>query len=204
IGPDNKPTQIRFTQTGPGKYEAEFDVEQAGQHLANVHIFDGAKRLGTIRTGLTVPFSPEYRDLLPNEALLRQVVDITGGRWLDSGPQNDNVFSHDLPPTKARRPAWEWLLGWLLLPTFLLDVAVRRLASWLALSIAVEVVVLTVLLFGFGLAYGPWWGIVGAFVLAELVGWTIRSRYIGPLFDSLTHGVTALSHAGMRSTMSLE
>ncbi|MHC4698274.1 MAG: hypothetical protein ACYTFA_16200, partial [Planctomycetota bacterium] len=206
-----KATPIRFTQTGPGKYEAEFDVEQAGQHLANVQIFDGTKHLGTIRTGLTVPFSPEYRDLMPNEGLLRQVTDITSGRWLDAGPQGDNVFSHDLPPTEAKRPAWEWVLGWLLLPAFLLDVAVRRLASWLALSVAVELVVLTVLLFGLGVAYGPrtttsisWWGILGAFALAELIGWTIRIRYIGPLFDFLTHGVTALSHAGDRSAASLD
>ncbi len=204
IGPDNEATPLRFTQTGPGKYEAEFDVEQTGQHLANVHIFDGTTHLGIVRTGFSVPFSPEYRDLTPNEALLRQVADVTGGRWLDAGPQDDNVFSHDLPPTEAKRPAWEWVLAWLLLPAFLLDVALRRLASWLALSIAVELVLLTVLLFGLGIAYGPWWGILGAFALAELVGWTIRIRYIGPLFDFLTHGVTALSHTGDRSAASLD
>jgi len=204
MGPDNSATPVRFTQTGPGKYEAVFNVEKAGQHLANVHIFDGTRRLGTIRTGLSVPFSPEYRDLMPNEGLLRQVAEITGGRWLGAGPETDDVFSHDLPPTEAKRPAWEWMLAWLLLPAFLLDVAVRRLASWLALSIAVEMLILAVLLFGFGIAYGPWWGILGAFALAELIGWTIRFRYIGPLFDFVTHGVTALSKAGDRSAASLD
>lgn len=153
---------------------------------------------------MSVTFSPEYRDLTHNEALLRQVADVTGGRWLDAGPLNDNVFSHDLPPTEAKRPAWEWVLAWLLLPAFLLDVALRRLASWLALSIAVEIVLLTVLLFGLGIAYGPWWGILGAFALAELVGWIIRIRYIGPLFDFLTHGVTALRHTGDRSAAALD
>ena len=62
--------------------------------------------------------------------------------------------------------------GWLILPMFLLDVSVRRLASWLALSIAVEIRVLAVLLFGLDMRYG--WGVVGAIVLAELIGWTIR------------------------------
>lgn len=204
IGPDSQPTPLRFNQTGPGHYEAEFNVEKSGDYLANVQVFDRGKAVGAIRTGLTVPFSPEYRDLIPNEALLRQVADITGGRWLDMPASQADVFSHDLPPSEAKRAAWDWVLAWLLLPAFLLDVSVRRLASWLALSIAFEVVILVVLLFGLGLRYSPWWGVLGAFVLAELVGWTIRFRSIGPLFEWMTHTVTALSHAGDRSAASLE
>ncbi len=204
IGPNNEVIPTRFMQTGPGKYEAVFEVTKAGQYLANVRMSDQGRDLGTLRTGLTVPFSPEYRDLIPNEALLRQVVDITDGRWLDQGPMQADVFSHDLPLTEARKPAWEWVLAWLLLPLFLLDVAVRRLASWLALSIAVEVVVLFVMLFGLGVWYGAWWGILGAILLAELIGWTIRFRYIGPIFDYMTHSVTALGRAGERSAASLD
>ena len=213
IGPDNRAIPIRFTQTGPGHYEAEFPVDQAGQYLASIRVRDPSRPaidnggkgrvLGVIRTGLSVPFSPEYRDLIPNLALLRQVVDTTGGRWLDMEPQEAGIFSHRPPPISAKRPAWEWVLGWLVIPAFLLDVAVRRLASWLALSIAVEVVVVTVLLFGLRIAYGPWWGIVGALVLAELVGWTIRFRYIGPLFELVTHTVGALGQTGDRSAVAL-
>ena len=204
IGPDDTSIPVRFTQIGPGKYEAKFEVDKAGFYLANVRVTDRGRKLGTIRTGLPVPFSPEYRDLTPNEPLLRRIAEMTGGRWLESGPRQDNVFSHDLPPTVATRPAWDWVLAWLLLPAFLLDVSVRRLASWLALSIVVEIVVLVVLLYGLEIRYGTWWGIVGAVLLAELIGWTIRFRYIGPLFDFLTHGVTALAHAGERSTASLD
>ena len=106
--------------------------------------------------------------------------------------------------TETKRPAWEWVLAWLLLPAFLLDVSVRRLASWLALSIAVELVVLVVLLFGLEIRFSPWWGVLGAVLLADLVGWIIRFQYIGPLFDFVTHGVTALGRAGERSAASLE
>ncbi len=206
IGPDNKPVAIEFTQTGPGHYEAEVDIEQAGQYLANVQAFSAnGQSLGVIRTGLSVPFSPEYRDLMPNEPLLRQVQETTGGRWLEGGsPKDADVFNHDLPPTIARRPAWSWVLAWLLLPMFLLDVAVRRLASWLAFSIAVELVMLVVLLVGFDLVHGPWWSVFGCFLLAEVVGWAIRFRYIGPLFDVMTHTVTALGHTGERSTAALK
>ncbi len=204
IGPNNQGVPLQFTQTGPGHYEAEFDADQAGQFLASVEIYDQGQFRGTIRTGLSVPFSPEYRDLTTNEAVLRQVVDISGGRWLELPPQEADIFKHRPMPAKARQPTWDWVLAWLLLPLFLTDVAVRRLASWLALSIAVEVVVLTVLLFGVRLAYGPWWGVLGAFLLAELIGWSIRFRYIGPLFDLITHTVVALAQAGDRSTVALE
>ncbi len=205
IDPDREAVPVEFRQTGPGHYEAEVDITRAGQYLANVEAFGAEGReLGTIRTGFSVPFSPEYRDLIPNEALLRQVAEITGGRWLDAPANKADVFSHDLPPTEAKRPAWEWVLAWLLLPLFLLDVAVRRLASWLALSIVVELVVLVVLLFGADLRFAPWWGVLGAFILAELIGWAIRFRYIGPLFDFMTHTVTALRHTGDRSAVALE
>ncbi|MGB2985928.1 MAG: hypothetical protein WBE26_08595, partial [Phycisphaerae bacterium] len=213
MGPNSQAIPLRFTQTGPGHYEADLQIEQAGQYLANVQIFDAeGESLGTIRTGFSMPFSPEYRDLQPNEALLRQMAEITGGRWLEVvgptfqsvEPEEVDVFSHDLPPTEAKRPAWTWVLAWLLLPAFLLDVAVRRLASWLALSIVVELLVLVVLLFGMDLRYGSWWGVLGAFVLAELIGWTIRFRYIGPLFEFMTHTVTALGQTGDRSEAALE
>lgn len=204
IGPDNAAIAQTFRQTGPGHYEAEFDVEKAGQYLANVQIFDGGNHLGTLRTGMSVPFSPEFRDLSANESLLRQVVETTGGRWLEGEAKDSKIFEHNLPPSVSRRPAWDWMLAWLFLPAFLLDVAVRRLASWLALSIAVEVLLLIVLLFGFEVRYAPWWGLLGAFLLVELVGWTIRFRYIGPLYEFMTHGVTALSQAGQRSEAALE
>ena len=204
VNPGADAVPIHFVQTGPGHYEAEFPVDKSGQYLANVQIYNEGKHMGTVRTGLSVPFSPEYRDLSPNEALLHNVAEITGGRWLDMAPEKADVFSHDLPPSEAKRPAWAWVLAWLFLPAFLLDVAVRRLANWLAISIAVEIVVLAVLLFGMDIRFGPWWGIAGAIILAELIGWTIRFRYIGPLFDFVTHGATALAHAGERSTASLE
>jgi hypothetical protein len=114
------------------------------------------------------------------------------------------VFDHNVPPAIARRPVWEWVLAWMILPLFLLDVAVRRLASWLAFSVAVELVIVFVLLFGVGIWDTTWWGVVGTILLGELIGWSIRFRSIRPMLESLTHGVTVLAKAGERSTESLE
>jgi len=203
IGPDREPVPLSFSQTGPGSYAVDFDTAKSGQYLASVQVYDGERFLGTVRTGVSVPFSPEYRDLTTNESLLRQVADISGGRWLDEGPEQAGVFAHDLPPATARRPVWSWVLSWLILPLFLLDVAVRRLASWLALSVAFETTLLAFLLFGLEWHRSTPWGIVGAFVLAEMFGWAMRFRYIGPMFDYLTHSVTALAQIGERSASSL-
>lgn len=203
FAPSGQEMPLELRQTGPGHYEAEFTVEDPGQYLASLQVYDGGKAMGSIRTGVSVPFSPEYRSLETNETVLRQIQEVSGGRWLEAGPVADNVFSHDLPPTEARRPAWTWVLAWLVLPVFLLDVAVRRLASWLALSIAVEVLLLVVLLFGVGWWHDAPWGIVWALVIAELVGWAIRWRYIRPMFEFLTHPVVALGQAGERSASAL-
>ena len=205
VGPDHERQPLEFNQTGPGHYEAEFEIEKPGQYLASLDAYDGSgKNLGVLRTGVAVPFSPEYRALETNEALLREAVRVTGGRWLSGAAEQDDIFSHDLPPTDAKLPVWEWVLSWLILPLFLLDVAVRRLASWVAWSILAEAVLLVVLLFGVDMAHWSWWGPLLAVGLAELVGWTIRVRQIPRVFEFFTHSVAALAHTGERSTASLE
>ena len=210
IPPDLSETPVQFTQTGPGRYEAVFPLEQTGQYIATVAVAETDARTGDlvsrglIHTGVSVPFSPEFRELSANEALLRQVARITDGRWLAMDPETDDVFSHNLPPTVARRPAWDWTLAWLVLPLFLLDVAVRRLASWVAFSICVEGMVVVFLLWGLDLIHGSVPGVVGVLILGELVGWSIRWRSIRPAIEALTHTVTALSHAGDRSSAALE
>lgn len=203
LHPTQEPKSIQFMQTGPGRYEGVFDIEQTGQYIANIAIMHEGKYQGSIHSGVSMPFSPELRELATNEVLLREVAEITGGRVLQMNPETDRVFKHDLPPTVSKQPAWDWTLAWLLLPLFLLDVASRRLANWLALSIVVEVLLIMVLLFGLGVIYTHWWGVLGVFLLAELVGWSIRFQYIGPLLDWLTHTVTALGRTGERSTASL-
>jgi uncharacterized membrane protein len=209
IQPDGSTLPVQFTQTAPGQYEATFPLSQTGQYIAGVDVrrFNPAsgahERLGFIDTGVSIPFSPEFRELATNEALLHQMADITGGRVLTMQPDADEVFSHDLPPTTARRPAWDWTLAWLLLPLFLLDVAARRLASWLAFSICVEVLVIVFLLWGLDLIHSSVLTVLGVLILGELIGWSIRWRSISPTVNALTHTVNALVLTGERSRASL-
>jgi hypothetical protein len=125
-------------QTGPGRYEAKFTVDQRGAYLVNVNApGSGSEKAARIRTGVTVAYSPEFRDLTINEALMRQVADVTNGRVLTPGEEESRkaVFAHNLPDTISRQPIWETLLK-LAIAAFLLDIAVRRIAvdpmRWLA------------------------------------------------------------------------
>ena len=198
---------IKLVQTGPGQYEATFPVNQTGQFVASLFMTEGDDTSSIGHTGLSVPYSPEYKELSANDVMLEKIAAISGGKELGFEPEQDGVFRHDLPPTRSHQPAWEWVLAWLLLPLFLMDVAFRRLASTVAVSIFVEVVLDVVLLFGFGIADWPGfyrlWGIMLVLLVGEIVGWTIRFRAIMPSVEFFTHSVVALGGAGEASAGAL-
>jgi len=208
ILPNMDARPLRMAQTGPGRYEATFDVNDNGNYLIALPYLNPLEegdepRWRVIRAGLSVPYSPEYRELGTNMDLLQRAAELTGGRVLESKPDPELVFRHDIPPTESRQPIWDWIIKWLLLPLFILDVAGRRLASVLAMSIYVELAVFVVMCAALHTGGATPMGYVGALILAELVGWTIRYRYILPTIQFFTSTVTALSRAGQRSAESL-
>jgi hypothetical protein len=208
VKPDGSGVEtVVFAQTGPGQYEVSFPVNQTGQYVASLKMAEGDDTISIGHTGLSVPYSPEYKELSANEVLLENIREISGGKELGFEPEQDGVFRHDLPPTRSHQPVWEWVLAWLLLPLFLMDVAFRRLASTVAVSIFVEVVLDVVLLFGFGIADWPGlyriWGIVLVLLVGEIVGWAIRFRAIMPTIGFFTHSVVALGGAGEASAGAL-
>jgi hypothetical protein len=140
----------------------------------------GEHQSGMINTGVSVPYSPEFRELSANDSLLLEAAERTSGRVLDLETQVPKLFSHDLPPSESRQPTWRWVVAWLLIPLFILDVAARRLASAVAMSFYVECAVLITGLAALHAAGGRWWGYLGVLLLAEFVGWTIRRKSIRP------------------------
>jgi len=203
ITPDLTTKPLRPVQTGPGRYEATFDAKDNGNYLVGLKYDAPNHEGGILRTGLTMPYSPEYRELSANLPLMDQVRSATGGRMLTMDPLIDDVFHYKRPITLSRRPIWRETVLWALLPLFLLDVAGRRLASALAMSIYAEATILAVLLGLCITTHASGWGYVGAVILAEVVGWTVRKDYILPAIRFFTHSVWALGRAGQRSTESL-
>ncbi|MBN2559677.1 MAG: VWA domain-containing protein [Phycisphaerae bacterium] len=129
VGPNGTADSLPIVQTGPGRYEARFKVGEMGTYLVNIQA-QGKQEGGrpiAIRTGLTLAYSPEFKDLVVNEALLREVADETAGRVLAPEVDSKAVFAHNLPPTISRTPVWDLLLK-IAVVVFLLDVAFRRIA----------------------------------------------------------------------------
>jgi hypothetical protein len=128
VAPDGTSKAVPVVQTGPGRYEGRFEVNEQGTYLVSAMAAGGSDDEPTIiRTGVSVPYSPEFRDLEPNEALLREIALEAEGRQLSLDAQAADVFAHNLPPTVTRTPIWDTLLK-LAVFAFLLDVAVRRIA----------------------------------------------------------------------------
>lgn len=128
VRPDGGTETLQLTQTGPGRYEAKFSAVQKGSYFVSVMSDQTAKEKPVlIRSGLTVAYSPEYKDLSVNEALLAEMAEEGRGRQLSLSDKGEKVFEHNLKPAVSRTPIWDFILKLAVL-AFLLDVAFRRVA----------------------------------------------------------------------------
>lgn len=194
LTPDSKGKPIRLSQTGPGRYEGSFPASANGHYVAVLSYTGPKGRQGQIRTGLSVSYSPEYRELSTNEALLRQIAEQTGGKMHSLDPEKADVFRRPVQPSIHRRPIWHWILGWFVIPLLLLDVAGRRLASMVAVSICVELVVIVWLLGPIGW-YAHVWGWLLAVIVAEAIGWAMRWQSIPWVIESIGSELRGLRSA---------
>ncbi len=137
IDPELESFGLDFAQVGPGRYVAEFDVEDSGNYLFSIFPGEGYERL---TTGVNVPYSSEYTDRESNISLLESIAALkpNGG---DSGEMINGVLDtaglDDLLGTNTFRPTlshaigiqdiWPWLLVFCGL-VFFSDVFVRRVA----------------------------------------------------------------------------
>lgn len=131
VAPDGSLVELPLPQVAPGRYEGEFTPTQPGAYLVGVvgepegttESQAGEAVAGT--AGWVLSYSPEYRRLASDPALLSKITAVTGGRIAAEDPAQ--AFAHTLPAPRATRPIWPWLLALaaLLLP---LDIAARRLA----------------------------------------------------------------------------
>lgn len=146
-----KPIPLTMRQTAPGRYIGSFPATTSGSYFVNVVPGAGATPL---TTGVTVPYSDEYRVRETNLALIEslaaaqprggEVGQVTaplesGGRATTDGenPDSGNAFRGGLAPARSIRDAWPWfVLGACCL--FLGDVMIRRIAfdfSWVGRTI---------------------------------------------------------------------
>ena len=130
VDPRQEGQPLRLTQTGPGRYETEFDSRERGNYIVNLayRVGQGSDAVsGTLRTGVSVAYSPEYSQLRPNLPLLEELRARTKGRMLSAVDPKAVFDRTGLARAEARHAMWENLVQWMLV-LFLLDVAIRRIA----------------------------------------------------------------------------
>jgi uncharacterized membrane protein len=140
-----KPIALTFEQKSSGEYEAEFRAEEEGTYFINAlakrtvkQVKDGkeieVEESDSIRSGVTLPYSPEFADLESNTKLLHDAASLTDGMVYDETDKalaevvrRNDVFRKSPIAAQSPQPMWYWLV--LLAGVVLFfDVAVRRIA----------------------------------------------------------------------------
>jgi hypothetical protein len=152
VNPDLKSGPIELVQTAPGRYEGAIEnAESSGNYFISLG-YKGADNVqGVISSGVSVPYSDEYRELRSNPTTLETLASVTDGKvasWkqtpdgridLDRTIGASDHFRRDagLINPRSFAPLWPTLL-WLAACLFLGDVAVRRIAiDWGAIALAI-------------------------------------------------------------------
>jgi hypothetical protein len=141
LGPDMQPITMDIEQVAPGRYVGEFDSSKPGSYMVMVMAGDT-----TLRTGVNIGYSDEFRDRETNTVLLEnlaklQAKDGKKGQLLPPLPvlPEDNEkaqqalapqlkidpFRRDLPKAIAQLDIWPWLIL-MASGVFFADVFIRR------------------------------------------------------------------------------
>jgi uncharacterized membrane protein len=155
VNPDLKSSPVHLDQTAPGHYETTIEnAEASGNYFVNLGYRGPDNIQGVISSGVSIPYSDEYRELRSNPTTLETLASLTDGRvvsWkqtpdgrIDLARTLEGVdhFRRDpgLINPRSLAPLWPALL-WLAACTFLGDIAVRRIAldlDWIKFTIANE------------------------------------------------------------------
>lgn len=146
VDPKMQSVSLDMRQTAPGRYVGSFPADKAGSYFINVVPGAGAAPL---TTGITVPYSEEYRVRESNQALMEALASTRprGGEpgqvtpALEIQPSEElidtDAFRGGLALARSIRDAWPWfvLVGSYL---FLADVFVRRVTinfDWVGKSL---------------------------------------------------------------------
>ncbi|MGH2460318.1 MAG: VWA domain-containing protein [Chloroflexota bacterium] len=122
--PGGKVQTVTLPQVAPGRYATTVPADQPGSYLVQVSQASPSQAAPATQTsGFAVPYSPEFSGLPTDLGLLRQLSTATGGDVLSSPGES---FAHNLRPADSAQPIWPYLIA-LLIPLFVMDVAIRRL-----------------------------------------------------------------------------
>ena len=136
LDPDRKGVTLNMRQTAPGRYVGSFPATKTGSYF--VSVIPGPDT-APLTTGITIPYSEEFRVRETNEALIKELASVTPaggeaglvtrplGETDSSDSESNNAFRGGLALARSIRDAWPWfVLAACCL--FLGDIFVRRVA----------------------------------------------------------------------------
>ncbi len=132
--PRGESVTMLLRQVAPGEYQASLPIAAAGEEAYRFALLEGggitareATRAG--EATLSYTWTDEYRALPPNNALLREISEQTGGVFAANA---SDVFANYDDIQLVPRPLWHWFVALALL-LFLADILVRRAPRVIAL-----------------------------------------------------------------------
>ncbi|HEX8201186.1 MAG TPA: glutamine amidotransferase, partial [Isosphaeraceae bacterium] len=142
VKPDLGRESVELAQVAPGRYEGTIEgAEARGNYFVSLGYVGPDGTQGLIQTGVSVPYSDEYRELQSDPETLATLAAVTDGQVHAWKTRRDgivdvartaagaDVFRRDrfTVPPRSFQALWPDLL-WLAVVLFLGDVAVRRIA----------------------------------------------------------------------------
>jgi uncharacterized membrane protein len=142
VKPDLGRESVELAQVAPGRYEGTIEgAEARGNYFVSLGYVGPEGTQGILQTGVSVPYSDEYRELQSDPETLATLAAVTDGEVLSWKTRRDglpdvprtaaatDVFRRDrfTVPPRSFQDLWPDLL-WLAALLFLADVAVRRIA----------------------------------------------------------------------------
>lgn len=123
VSPSGERSDVYLEQTGPGRYEANFDTKEVGEYMIN--LMDVNSNAG-MTLGASVNYSPEFNSASANMFLLQKLAETGGGRVLDAMNTAVQSFNFNRQLTYQPRDLWEFLIR-LAIILFVIDVGIRRI-----------------------------------------------------------------------------
>lgn len=127
VNPDKSQMVVELEQVAPGRYRGVFPAGDEGVYLAGLSQRRDQQLIGSQIVGTVVPYAQEYRELGPNEVVLREISELTGGGGL-ADPKE--AFTLNRRRSRVPTDLWPWLVGLVTL-ALVPEIALRRVGPLL-------------------------------------------------------------------------
>jgi len=124
-GPQGRKEMVDLEQTGPQRYQTNFDMWGKGHYHVNI-LGIGNERQETVQNGFVMPYSNEYLKFSSSPQVLKRLSEETGGRLLNGKETGRFLFAADRETRRNSNSVIDWFLIALAI-CVTLDVGLRRI-----------------------------------------------------------------------------